>query len=177
MRPHRQQGQKSRPDRRDPSRAQAERSQCAGCGRMPSAPWPRAEHPAERDAYACGRRGHSPRPVDGRSRVSPNRRERFHSTECELMSGTFMYGGRWEPRWEPTVTVTRPCWATASLDRPSWSPCRAEVSNAWRPGGVDLGAGGRGFESRHPDSYFSNISALPREPILVRGFPAIVSTQ
>jgi hypothetical protein len=36
-------------------------------------------------------------------------------------------------------------------------------------GGADLGAGGRGFESRHPDGYFSNVLSVfrsRREPSL-----------
>jgi hypothetical protein len=62
-----------------------------------------------------------------------------------------------EPKWEPTCTVTRPRQATSSLRCRSSTPHQATPGYVWRLGGADLGAGGRGFESRHPDQLFSNV--------------------
>jgi hypothetical protein len=57
----------------------------------------------------------------------------------------------WEPKWEPTCAAIKPRLATSGLRCRTSTPHRAMSGCVWRLGGADLGAGGRGFESRHPD--------------------------
>jgi hypothetical protein len=56
-----------------------------------------------------------------------------------------------EPKWEPTCTDTERCLATSSQRYCRLAPHRAASGDVWLRVGADLRAGGRGFESRHPD--------------------------
>ena len=56
--------------------------------------------------------------------------------------------------WEPTCTDTEQRQATSSQHYCRLTPRLAASSDVWLRVGVDLGAGGRGFESRHPDAIF-----------------------
>ena len=68
----------------------------------------------------------------------------------------------WEPRWDPTSTDAWPRLATSSQHCCRSVAHRAVPGSVWLLGGTDLGAGGRGFESRHPDSYFPNVLSASR---------------
>jgi|SRR5215472_835877 len=57
----------------------------------------------------------------------------------------------WEPKWEPISTDGRHRQATSSKQYGRLTPHRAASGYLGRLGRADLGAGGRGFESRHPD--------------------------
>jgi hypothetical protein len=73
------------------------------------------------------------------------------SDRLEAMSGDLRPRQRWEPKWEPKRTDTKPCQATSSQCHCRFTPYQAALGYFWQLGGADLGAGGRGFESRHPD--------------------------
>jgi hypothetical protein len=60
----------------------------------------------------------------------------------------------WEPKWEPTCSAAGRCQAMSSHHCSWLAPRRATRGYVRRPAGADLGAGGRGFESRHPDQLF-----------------------
>ena len=59
----------------------------------------------------------------------------------------------WEPKWLRRANVHSRQAMSGDVHRTGRrrAPHRATRGYVERPGGVDLGAGGRGFESRHPD--------------------------
>jgi hypothetical protein len=65
-----------------------------------------------------------------------------------------------EPKWEPTCTVIKPHQAMSGERYCRQMADQAITGDAWQPRFADLGAGGRGFESRHPD-HSSSATVLP----------------
>ena len=72
-------------------------------------------------------------------------------TRSKKSPGIFDQAKAWEPKWEPTCTDTERRQATSSQHQCRLPLRRAASGHVQRPDGADLGAGGRGFESLHPD--------------------------
>jgi hypothetical protein len=79
-------------------------------------------------------------------------------------------GDPWEPSWEPTGAGIGRHQATSSDCQCRRSPHQAMPGDVGRRWGCALGAGGRGFESRHPDQKCSSEAPYKSARQLSRSF-------